>query len=255
MQRSDAHLRPARASPPALRRGGTMSQRRRGERRSSKQAKVHGERPARRGGPGGVACGGMEQLQETSWSVAVSRKISSPANGGTATRSGQGKKPNRGGSARGRATTPPGQNAKPSRRGSLGGGISGRGGTACRAPASSGHAQASSVRGVRPRSAGTHTEDSTKLTAGSARPAALPLSRPEGGTGPSVPRDSDTALSCGLLRSVNVATAAHLLGVSRRSVQYMLEDGRLEGTRIPPRGWWRISRASLARLIPLDRVQ
>src|SRR5947209_4301553 len=79
-----------------------------------------------------------------------------------------------------------------------------------------------------------------------------PAVPPEGGTGPSVPRDSDTALSCGLLRSVNVATAAHLLGVSRRSVQYMLEDGRLEGTRIPPRGWWRISRASLARLLPPD---
>src|SRR3989475_1461500 len=200
MQRSDAHLRPARASPPALRRGGTMSQRRRGERRSSKQAKVHGERPARRGGPGGVACGGMEQLQETSWSVAVSRKISSPANGGTATRSGQGKKPNRGGSARGRATTPPGQNAKPSRRGSLGGGISGRGGTACRAPASSGHAQASSVRGVRPRSAGTHTEDSTKLTAGAPTPPPLPPSPPEGGAGPSVARDNAPPLCFGVVR-------------------------------------------------------
>jgi len=203
-----------------------------------------------------MACGGMEQLQETSWSVAVSRKISSPANGGTATRSGPGKKPNRGGHGRGRATTAPGQNAKPSRRGSLGGGIGGRRGTACRAPASSGHAQASSVRGVRPGSAGTHTEDVTRLAAGSARPAAVPLSRPEGGTGPSaVPQDSDTATSRGVLRSVNVATAAHLLGVSRRSVQYMLEDGRLEGTRIPPRGWWRITRASLARLIPLDSVQ
>ena len=198
----------------------------------------------------------MGQGQETSWSVAVSRKIRSPANGGTARRSGPGKKPNRGGPARGRATTPPGQKPKPSRRRSPGGGIIGRRGTACRAPTSSGHARASSVRGVRPGSAGTHTEDATKLAAGSARPAALPLSRPEGGTGPSaVPRDSDTALSCGLLRSVNVATAAHLLGVSRRSVQYMLEDGRLEGTRIPPRGWWRISRASLARLIPLDSVQ
>jgi len=233
-----------------------MSQGRRADRRSSKQAKVHSECPARRGGPGGMACGGMEQLQETSWSVAVSRKISSPANGGTATRSGPGKKPNRGGSARGRATTPPGQNAKPSRRGSLGGGISGRRGTACRAPASSGHAQASSVRGVRPGSAGTHTEDVTKLAAGSARPAAVPLSRPEGGAGSSaVPQDSGTALSRGVLRSVNVATAAHLLGVSRRSVQYMLEDGRLEGTRIPPRGWWRISRASLARLIPLESLR
>jgi len=35
----------------------------------------------------------------------------------------------------------------------------------------------------------------------------------------------------------------------------MLEDGRLEGTRIPPRGWWRISRASLARLIPLESLR
>ena len=233
-----------------------MSQGRRGDRRSSKQAKVHSECPARRGGPGGMACGGMEQLQETSWSVAVSRKISSPANGGTATRSGPGKKPNRGGSARDRATTPRGRNAKPSRRGSLGGGISGRRGTACHAPASSGHVQASSVRGVRPGSAGTHTEDETKFAVGSARPAAVPLSRPECGAGSSaVPRDSGTALSRGALRSVNVATAAHLLGVSRRSVQYMLEDGRLEGTRIPPRGWWRISRASLARLIPLESLR
>ncbi|PYU09704.1 MAG: hypothetical protein DMG29_19030, partial [Acidobacteria bacterium] len=71
VQRSAAHPRAARASPPALRRGGAMSQGRRGERRSSKQAKVHSECPARRGGPGGMACGGMEQLQETSWSVAV----------------------------------------------------------------------------------------------------------------------------------------------------------------------------------------
>jgi len=92
--------------------------------------------------------------------------------------------------------------------------------------------------------------------ADSAVPAALPLSRPEGGTGsPAVPQDSGTPLSRGVLRSVNVATAARLLGVSRRSVQYMLEDGRLEGTRIPPRGWWRISRASLARLLPPDSLR
>ena len=70
-----------------------------------------------------------------------------------------------------------------------------------------------------------------------------------------VPQDSAVPLSCGVLRSVNVATAARLLGLSPRSVQYMLEDGRLEGTRIPPRGWWRISRASLARLIPPDSLQ
>src|SRR5437879_12714050 len=92
MQRSDAQLRPARASPPALRRGGAMSQGRRGERPSSKQAKVHSECPARRGGPGGMACGGMEQLQDTSWSFGVSQKIHSPANGGTVERRGWGKR-------------------------------------------------------------------------------------------------------------------------------------------------------------------
>jgi len=70
-----------------------------------------------------------------------------------------------------------------------------------------------------------------------------------------VPRDSGTPLSRGVLRSVNVTTAARLLGVSRRMVQYLLEDGRLEGTRIPPRGWWRISRASLVRLIPPENLR
>ena len=70
-----------------------------------------------------------------------------------------------------------------------------------------------------------------------------------------MPRDSGTPLSRGALRGVSVKTAARLLGVSPRSVQYMLEDGRLEGTRIPPRGWWRISRASLARLIRPDSLR
>ncbi len=92
--------------------------------------------------------------------------------------------------------------------------------------------------------------------ASSAGPAALPLSRPEGGTGsPAVPQGSGTALSRGTLGGVSVASAARILGVSRRMVQYLLEDGRLEGTRIPPRGWWRISRASLARLLPPDSLQ
>src|SRR2546422_2007002 len=127
-----------------------MSQRRRGERRSSKQAKVHGERPARRGGPGGMACGGMEQLQETSWSVAVSRKISSPANGGTATRSRPGKKPNRGDPRRDRAKTPPRRDGKPNRKGGLRGGISRRRGTASPAPAAPGDPPAPSVSGVPP---------------------------------------------------------------------------------------------------------
>ena len=168
----------------------------------------------------------------------MSRKINRPANDGTTRCSGQGKKPNRGGPGRGRATTPRGRNVKPNRRGSPGGGISGRRGTACRAPASAGDAQASSVRGVRPSSAGTHTGCAKKFAAATANPAPpLAGSRPRG------------------LWGVSVATAARLLGVSRRSVQYMLEDGRLEGTRIPPRGWWRISRASLARLIPPGSLQ
>ena len=49
--------------------------------------------------------------------------------------------------------------------------------------------------------------------------------------------------------TVGVATTARLLRVSRRTVLHMLEDGRLEGTRVPPRGWWKISRAYIARLI------
>ena len=48
--------------------------------------------------------------------------------------------------------------------------------------------------------------------------------------------------------TVNVVTAARLLGISRRTVQVMLQEGRLKGWRVPPRGWWKISRESLARL-------
>ena len=48
--------------------------------------------------------------------------------------------------------------------------------------------------------------------------------------------------------TVNVATAARLLGISRRTVQVMLQEGRLKGWRVPPRGWWKISREALARL-------
>src|SRR2546425_9448439 len=94
-----------------------MSQGRRGERRSSKQAKVHSECPARRGGPGGMACGGMEQLQETSWSVAVSRKISSPANGGAAARPRPGEKTKTGGVPPGGGKTPPPPQSKNKPRG------------------------------------------------------------------------------------------------------------------------------------------
>ena len=48
--------------------------------------------------------------------------------------------------------------------------------------------------------------------------------------------------------TVDVVTAARLLGISRRTVQVMLQDGRLKGWRVPPRGWWKISREALARL-------
>ena len=49
--------------------------------------------------------------------------------------------------------------------------------------------------------------------------------------------------------TLGVATTARLMGVSRRTVLYMLADGRLEGTRLGGRGWWKISRASIARLL------
>ncbi len=52
---------------------------------------------------------------------------------------------------------------------------------------------------------------------------------------------------------VSVATAAQLLRACRRTIQYMLKDGRLQGTRIPPRGWWQVNRESLARLIAPDQ--
>ena len=50
--------------------------------------------------------------------------------------------------------------------------------------------------------------------------------------------------------TVGVATTARLLRVSRRTVLHMLEDGRLKGTRLGGRGWWKIRRASIARLLP-----
>jgi len=46
-----------------------------------------------------------------------------------------------------------------------------------------------------------------------------------------------------------VESAARILGKSRRMIQYMLRDGRLGGTRTTPRGWWRVSKASIGELI------
>ena len=62
--------------------------------------------------------------------------------------------------------------------------------------------------------------------------------------GPGEPHDETSSAEA----TVNVVTAARLLGISRRTVQCMLEDGRLKGWRVPPRGWWKISREALARL-------
>jgi len=49
-------------------------------------------------------------------------------------------------------------------------------------------------------------------------------------------------------QTVSVATAARLLGLSRRTILHMLEDGRLEGTRERRRGWWKVHRAAVARM-------
>src|SRR6266852_1415119 len=56
--------------------------------------------------------------------------------------------------------------------------------------------------------------------------------------------------------TVGVESAARILGKSRRMVQYMLRNGRLGGTRTTPRGWWRVSKASIGELIAkLDAVR
>lgn len=49
--------------------------------------------------------------------------------------------------------------------------------------------------------------------------------------------------------TVGVESAARILGKSRRMVLYLLSKGRLGGTRATPRGWWRVSKASLGELI------
>ncbi len=70
----------------------------------------------------------------------------------------------------------------------------------------------------------------------------------------STPDSELSSVNCQLLTGfIRVATVARLLGVSRRRVQYMLEEGRLHGMRIRPRGWWRVSRASVARLLSRGR--
>jgi excisionase family DNA binding protein len=48
---------------------------------------------------------------------------------------------------------------------------------------------------------------------------------------------------------VDAVTAAEILGVSRRTVLLYLEQGKLVGQRIPPRGWWKVSKDSVAQLL------
>ena len=44
---------------------------------------------------------------------------------------------------------------------------------------------------------------------------------------------------------VTVKVAAQLLNISVRAVLHLLEDGRLRGTRVPPRGHWLVKRQSI----------
>jgi excisionase family DNA binding protein len=44
---------------------------------------------------------------------------------------------------------------------------------------------------------------------------------------------------------VTVKVAAQLLNISHRAVLHLLEDGRLRGSRVPPRGHWLIKRGSI----------
>ncbi len=83
--------------------------------------------------------------------------------------------------------------------------------------------------------------------------AEAPTARPAGGadeigTDREAPSGSAPREEIGSAATVSVAAAAQLLSISRRTVQYMLKNGRLLGWRLPPRGWWKVSRESLARL-------
>jgi len=56
--------------------------------------------------------------------------------------------------------------------------------------------------------------------------------------------------------TVGVEFAARILGKSRRMVQYLLRNGRLGGTRTTPRGWWRVSKASIGeQMAKLDAAR
>jgi excisionase family DNA binding protein len=47
---------------------------------------------------------------------------------------------------------------------------------------------------------------------------------------------------------LRVTEVAKILRMSRRSVQYLLVVGKLEGVRIGPRGWWWVKREAVLKL-------
>lgn len=48
---------------------------------------------------------------------------------------------------------------------------------------------------------------------------------------------------------VDSNTAAHKLGFSRSRVHQLIDEGKLDAVRISKRGWWRISKESLERML------
>lgn len=48
---------------------------------------------------------------------------------------------------------------------------------------------------------------------------------------------------------ISITQAARFLMVNRRTIYQMISDGRLQGTRLGPRGPWRVLRRSIDDLI------
>ena len=114
-----------------------------------------------------------------------------------------------------------------------------------RSPRSSGQAPRAAAGAV--NKAGQAQAPVPQSGSGALGPAAAgadPVAQAAAQAGPGEPHGETSPA----VATVNVVTAARLLGISRRTVQVMLQDGRLKGWRVPPRGWWKISREALARL-------
>ncbi len=118
-------------------------------------------------------------------------------------------------------------------------------------------ARGSAAADVRSRTGqpGEPVESSTtgrRRSSGDALPALTPAGASAGApAGQAATSETEAALARAEIRpaeTVSVATAARLLGVSRRTLLYLLAEGRLQGWRLRPRGWWKVYRESLARL-------